>query len=273
MAARSAARSPSPRIACSTGSASSSTCGRPFARRWRRRRAWRWSRSPPTSSTSRVGDRAAPRRQGLRRRRAALAGRSRQRRTGGRDLLGSERPLMVGGDGVFWSSAAAELAELAELTGIPVYARRAGQGALSEDHPLAVRGPWKKPFTGRADVVIAVGFRFWSGEKFGQPPTWNEAAPTCRSTHAGADRLASAGRGGDRRRPQAGAAPAQRGGGQARLDFRRPARHGSGKSRQVRAKFRPGGARARSARIAATCRSIPTGFARPGEVVDPDATW
>ncbi len=44
---------------------------------------------------------------------------------------------------------------------------------MSEDQPLAVQGAWKKPFTGRADLVIAVGFRFWSGEKFGQPPTWN----------------------------------------------------------------------------------------------------
>ena len=46
-----------------------------------------------------------------------------------------------------------ELRELAELTNTPVYARRAGQGSVPEDHPLAVRGAFKKPFTGRADVV------------------------------------------------------------------------------------------------------------------------
>lgn len=93
------------------------------------------------------------------------------------DLLArSERPLLVGGDGVFWSGAAAELAELAELTRTPVYTRRAAHGALSEENPLAVQGAWKKPFTGRADLVIAIGFRFWSGEKFGQPPTWTDKA-------------------------------------------------------------------------------------------------
>lgn len=93
------------------------------------------------------------------------------------DLLArSERPLLVGGDGIFWSNAAAELAELAELTNTPVYCRRAGHGALSEDRPLAIQGAWKKPFTGRADLVIAIGFRFWSGEKFGQPPTWTDKA-------------------------------------------------------------------------------------------------
>src|SRR6185437_11019037 len=91
-------------------------------------------------------------------------------------LARAKRPLLVGGDGVFWSHASAELRELADLTKTPVYTRRAGQGALSEEHELAVRGAWKKPFTGRADVVIAVGFRFWSGEKFGQPPTWTDQA-------------------------------------------------------------------------------------------------
>jgi acetolactate synthase I/II/III large subunit len=91
-------------------------------------------------------------------------------------LLGAERPLIAAGDGVFWSDAAAELRELAELLEIPTYARRAAQGALPETHRLAVRGPWKKPFTSRADVVLAVGFRFWSGEHFGEAPTWNESA-------------------------------------------------------------------------------------------------
>ncbi len=91
-------------------------------------------------------------------------------------LLAAKRPLIAAGDGIFWSGAAADLRELAELTGIPVYGRRAGQGALPEDHSLAIRGPWKKDFTGRADAVLAVGFRFWSGEHFGEPPTWNEKA-------------------------------------------------------------------------------------------------
>ena len=91
-------------------------------------------------------------------------------------LVAAERPLIACGDGVFWSGAAAELREFVELTQIPVYTRRAAQGAVAEDHPLAVRGSWKKPFTGRADVVLAMGFKFWSGEHFGAAPTWNEEA-------------------------------------------------------------------------------------------------
>ena len=93
------------------------------------------------------------------------------------DLLHrAERPLIAGGDGLFWSQAAPELKEFVELTNIPVYARRAGQGSVSEEHPLAIRGAFKKPFTGRADVVLTLGFRFWSGEHFGRPPTWNDKA-------------------------------------------------------------------------------------------------
>src|SRR5579864_8935883 len=91
-------------------------------------------------------------------------------------LVAAERPLVVGGDGLFWSHAGTELKEFVELTNIPVYARRAGQGAVSEEHPLAIRGAFKKPFTGRADVVLTLGFRFWSGEHFGRPPTWNDKA-------------------------------------------------------------------------------------------------
>jgi acetolactate synthase I/II/III large subunit len=91
-------------------------------------------------------------------------------------LLAAKRPLIAAGDGIFWSGAAAELREFVELTKIPIYGRRTGQGAVTEDHPLVIRGPWKKPFTGRADVILAIGFRFWSGEKFGQAPTWSESA-------------------------------------------------------------------------------------------------
>jgi len=91
-------------------------------------------------------------------------------------LARAERPLIVAGDGVFWSDAAAELHALARRLQIPVYTRRAAQGAVPEDDPLAVRGAWKKPFTGRADAILAVGFKFWSGEHFGQPPTWNAEA-------------------------------------------------------------------------------------------------
>ncbi|MGH7813084.1 MAG: thiamine pyrophosphate-binding protein [Candidatus Binataceae bacterium] len=91
-------------------------------------------------------------------------------------LAAAERPLIACGDGVFWSQAGPEMREFVELTHIPIYARRAGQGVVSEEHKLAIRGAFKKSFTGRADAVLAIGFRFWSGEHFGQPPTWTDQA-------------------------------------------------------------------------------------------------
>ena len=91
-------------------------------------------------------------------------------------LVAAEKPVIACGDGVFWSQAGPEMREFVELTNIPIYARRAGQGVVSEEHPLAIRGAFKKPFTGGADVVLAIGFRFWSGEHFGQPPTWTDKA-------------------------------------------------------------------------------------------------
>jgi acetolactate synthase-1/2/3 large subunit len=110
-------------------------------------------------------------------------------------LARAERPLIVAGDGVFWSDAGAELRAFAERLQVPVYTRRAAQGALPEDDRLAVRGAWKKPFTGRADLIIAIGFRFWSGEHFGEPPTWNadatyvqvDATPSRVGWHVSAD--------------------------------------------------------------------------------------
>jgi acetolactate synthase-1/2/3 large subunit len=97
-------------------------------------------------------------------------------------LLAAKRPLIAAGDGIFWSGAAAELREFVELTKIPVYARRTGQGAVAEDHPLAIRGPWKKPFTGRADAVLAIGFRFWSGENSVRRPLGVNPHATFRLT-------------------------------------------------------------------------------------------
>lgn len=92
-------------------------------------------------------------------------------------LVKAKRPLIAGGDGLFWSPGAGEaLTQLARLTNTPVYTRRAGQGSLDETDTLSIRGPWKKPFTGKADLVIAIGFRYWSGEKFGQAPTWSQKA-------------------------------------------------------------------------------------------------
>ena len=59
-------------------------------------------------------------------------------------LLAAKRPLIAAGDGVFWSGAAAELREFVELTKVPVYARRTGQGAVRGGPPACDPGSMEK---------------------------------------------------------------------------------------------------------------------------------
>jgi len=89
-----------------------------------------------------------------------------------RILLDAERPVLVAGDGVYWSDAGAELKELAELLNIPVNMRRMARGAMDESHPLAVGGAYRADFWADADVVLIVGLRVGWFEREGRPPAW-----------------------------------------------------------------------------------------------------
>lgn len=76
------------------------------------------------------------------------------------DLLGrAERPVVVVGSGVWWSQAHDALKAFVEKSGIPVFTRNNGRGAISDKHPLcfgasALSGLFK------ADVALIVGTQF-----------------------------------------------------------------------------------------------------------------
>jgi len=78
-------------------------------------------------------------------------------------LNGAEKPLFIGGDGICWSDADAELLELVEKAGIPTLLLNNARGAIPDEHPLSL---WRGGFSGliaalsMADVVLAVGIRF-----------------------------------------------------------------------------------------------------------------
>ncbi|MBN2025642.1 MAG: thiamine pyrophosphate-binding protein [Actinobacteria bacterium] len=78
-------------------------------------------------------------------------------------LNGAEKPLLIGGDGICWSDAEAELLELVEKAGIPTLLLNNARGAIPDEHPLSL---WRGGFAGliaalsMADVVLAVGIRF-----------------------------------------------------------------------------------------------------------------
>ncbi|GAB3481101.1 glyoxylate carboligase [Nocardiopsis coralliicola] len=82
-------------------------------------------------------------------------------------LLGAERPLLLAGGGVVAADAAAELAEAAELLGVPVQTTLMGKGAFDETSPLyaGMTGVQTSQRYGNAsfleaDLVLAVGARF-----------------------------------------------------------------------------------------------------------------
>ena len=89
-----------------------------------------------------------------------------------RMLVKAKRPIIVAGDGIFWSKASAELREFVELLSIPVITRRMGRGAVPEEHPLAFSGGFRRSIQMQADVVAIFGLRMNTLEGFGLPPRY-----------------------------------------------------------------------------------------------------
>src|SRR6266516_2763079 len=84
-------------------------------------------------------------------------------------LARAERPLIVGGSGVWWSDAASAFQAFVEATGIPFYTTPISRGVIPEDHELAFLNARAKAFA-EADVLLAVGTRFNYVLQFGRPP-------------------------------------------------------------------------------------------------------
>jgi thiamine pyrophosphate-dependent acetolactate synthase large subunit-like protein len=84
-------------------------------------------------------------------------------------LAKAERPLILGGSGVWWSDAAAAFQALVEATGVPFYTTPLSRGTVPEDHPLAFLNARAKAFS-EADVILSVGTRFNYVVQFLRPP-------------------------------------------------------------------------------------------------------
>ena len=89
-------------------------------------------------------------------------------------LLAARKPVIWAGGGVLLSGASAELKELAELTGIPVFCTMPGKSAFDERHPLALGagcGTTTLPahqWLRDSDVLIALGSSL-TRTSYGQP--------------------------------------------------------------------------------------------------------
>ena len=82
-------------------------------------------------------------------------------------LLNAERPILAGGQDIFYSHAEDELREFVELTNIPVIIRRQARGAVPEDHPLAFRGGARRKVLRASDVACIIGLRLDFLEGYG----------------------------------------------------------------------------------------------------------
>jgi acetolactate synthase-1/2/3 large subunit len=97
-------------------------------------------------------------------------------------LASAERPLVVAGAGVWWSQAAAEVAELVELTGLPMLTARMGRGSLPRDHELhfglasIADNRVAEAALRETDCLLMLGERFDYYFEFGQPPHVNASA-------------------------------------------------------------------------------------------------
>ncbi len=89
-------------------------------------------------------------------------------------LRTAERPLILAGEGAFWSGAGPVLTRLAEKARIPVFTLRAGRGVLPDDHELALGQPSFLGALGqlafaRADLILAIGTEIDIVLGFGHP--------------------------------------------------------------------------------------------------------
>lgn len=91
-------------------------------------------------------------------------------------LAQAKRPLIIAGDGVYWSDGAVPLRELAEALNLPVSTRRTARGAVAETHPLAFSGGFRGTLMREADVICLIGMRATYLEEWFEPPEWSARA-------------------------------------------------------------------------------------------------
>lgn len=88
-------------------------------------------------------------------------------------LANAERPIILAGAGVYWSSAETETRALAELLQAPFGTPYSQKGLLPEDDPLALgvigsgAAPFANTFVLEADVILALGVSFGQGLTLG----------------------------------------------------------------------------------------------------------
>src|SRR5262245_31901241 len=101
-------------------------------------------------------------------------------------LARAQRPIILGGSGVWWSDAAAAFHAFVDATGIPFYTTPLSRGTVPEDHPLSFLNARSTAFV-EADVCLVVGTRFNWIIQFGAAPRFNKDMKIIRVDIDGTD--------------------------------------------------------------------------------------
>jgi acetolactate synthase-1/2/3 large subunit len=88
-------------------------------------------------------------------------------------LARAQRPIILGGSGVWWSDASAAFHAFVDATGIPFYTTPMSRGTVPEDHPLSFLNARSFAFQ-EADVCLVVGTRFNWIIQFARPPRFGK---------------------------------------------------------------------------------------------------
>ena len=97
-------------------------------------------------------------------------------------LRRAERPVIVGGSGIFWARAGDALRAVAEAAGAPLFLDRLGRGTVPADHRLhfglaaLALNPVAVAALREADCVLLAGARLDYNLEFGREPFWRGAA-------------------------------------------------------------------------------------------------
>jgi acetolactate synthase-1/2/3 large subunit len=82
-------------------------------------------------------------------------------------IVEAKRPMIIGGDGLYWSRSSDALQRLVAHTPIPFNLRRMARGLLPENHELGVVSPARPNIMKDADLILLVGVNVGYLEGFG----------------------------------------------------------------------------------------------------------
>lgn len=87
-------------------------------------------------------------------------------------VLAAQRPVIVVGDGIYWSDGADSLDAFARMMQIPVNGRRMARGVVSEAEVLGLPASVRGSMLANADLILLIGMRAGELDSWFEAPDW-----------------------------------------------------------------------------------------------------